>query len=112
VRDGRVLVDPPVPPRPWYEFPSCPAAFAENWRWQEIATVCMSDRWERFYLAPDVILPAGETLAWLPLSALAVAPLRPKRLAWRITQWWLDGWPSEPVRLHDSITDPDQYCRW
>ena len=88
---------------------------------RELALVWKDGRREHYFLVrPEgasgrgsLDLEAGLAPAWLPVADLADAPVWPKRLAWRVADWWASGsWPDSPVELVDTILDLNPACRW
>ncbi len=87
---------------------------------EEVARVWKDGRREHYFrvdaegeIGPLEELDTGGGFpVWLPVDQLADTPVWPRRLAWRITHWYRNGWPTRPIELADSIHDLRAPCTW
>ncbi|MER5869812.1 NUDIX domain-containing protein [Streptomyces sp. NPDC002044] len=86
----------------------------------ELARVWKDGRREHYFLldavgdigALEELDNHGGVPVWVPVTRLAVTPVWPRRLAWRIADWHARGWPNRPAELADSIHDLGAACTW
>ena len=85
---------------------------------REIACMLWRGRWQHYFLAervggtfglgegPEMHRPVEVSgtyhPTWLPISELTVQPVRPRKVALKVMQWAVAGWPESPVVVEEE----------